>query len=73
MGDNDMILEAVHDLLVFSLQLRKLRKHQLGDRLMKAVRSVIASNWVPYLQNEVCRITQHVRKGRGRKEGKDLS
>ena len=35
---------------------------------MKAARSVIASNGVP---NEVGRIAQHVRKGKGKSEGKD--
>ena len=43
------------------------RKPQLGDRLMKG----LCLKWGPFPSNEVGRIAQHVRKGVGRKEGKD--
>ena len=44
-------------------------KPQLGDHLMKALPLAIASNGVPYY--EMKRIAQHIRKGKGKKEGKD--
>ena len=38
-------------------------KCELGDRLMKDVRPVIASNGGPLHPNGIGRITEHVRKG----------
>ena len=67
-GDNKMISEAVYRSPGIYLTVEKnLGKPQLGDRLIKTMRPVIASNGVPYLQM----IAQHVRKAEERKEGKD--
>ena len=50
-GDNEMILGAVHRSPGICLTAEENpRKSQLGDRLTKAVRPVIASNGVPFLQ-----------------------
>ena len=46
-------------------------KSQLGDRLMKGLCDQSSSQMGPFPPNEVGRIAQHVRKGEGRKEGKD--
>ena len=48
------------DLLVFALQLRKLRKASARRPSMKAVRQAIAPNGVPYLQMRS--VGSHVRK-----------
>jgi hypothetical protein len=46
-------------------------KHQLGDSLMKAVRSVIASYGVAYLQMRS--VGSHSRSGREKEEKKERS
>ena len=46
-------------------------KPQLGDHVMIAMQPVIASNGIPYLQNDVGRISLHVREGEVREEGKN--
>ena len=38
---------------------------------MKTVQPVMDLKWGPLPPNEVCRIVLHVKKGEGRKEGKD--
>ena len=48
-GDNEMILGAVHRSPGLTAD-ENSRKPQLGDRLMKAVRPVIASIGFPFLQ-----------------------
>ena len=45
-------------------------KTQLGDRLMKALRIVIASKWNPLPLNDVDEIAQHAREVEGRRDGK---
>ena len=69
-GDNEMILGLCTDLLGFTLQQRKNpRKPQLGDRLMKAVRPVIASYGVPFLQmRSVGQLSTSGRENEGNKE-----
>ena len=57
------------DLLAFTLQLRKL---QLGDNRLKAVRPVVASNGGPLPPDVVGKTAQHVRNGKGGTEGKDM-
>ena len=47
---DEMIPGLCTALLTFSLWLRKTRKHQLEDRLVKAVLPIIATNGVPHLQ-----------------------
>ena len=70
MGD-EMIPGAVHRYPGIHLTAEDiLGKPQLGDNLKKAVRPVISSNGIPYLQMAY-EIAQHIRKGEGRKEGKD--
>ena len=50
-GDNEMILEAVHRSPGIYLTVEENSgKRQLGDRLKKAVRQIIASDGVPYFQ-----------------------
>ena len=50
-GDNKIISGAVHrSTNIYPTAEKNSGKSQLGDRLMKAVRSVIASYGVPYLQ-----------------------
>ena len=50
-GDNEMILEAVpRSPGIYVGAEKKPRKTQLGNRLMKAFRTVIASNGITYLQ-----------------------
>ena len=58
---------AVHDLLEFTLQLRKPRESSARRASMKAVRAVIASNGDPYFQMRSVR--SHSTSGR-EKEGK---
>ena len=67
-GDNEIISGAVRRSSGIYLTAEETPgKSQLGDRLMKAERPVIASNWTPYLpMND----PQLVRKGVGRKEGR---
>ena len=45
-----------------------IEKRQLGDRLLKAVRTVIASNGVSY--HQMMSVGSHISEGEGRKEGK---
>jgi hypothetical protein len=40
---------------------------------MKELWTSYRLKWGPYPPNETSRITQHVRKGEGRKEGKDCT
>ena len=50
-GDNEMIPEAVHRSPgIYLTTEENPEKPQLGNRLMKAVQPVIATNEVPYLQ-----------------------
>ena len=56
-GDNEMILGTVNRSLGIYLPAEENpRKPQLGDRLMKPVRPVIASNEVPFLQGNPVQI-----------------
>ena len=46
-------------------------KPQLGDRLMKRLCDHSSPQMWPFPPNEVCRIAQHVKKGKVRKEGNE--
>ena len=61
-------LYSLSDLLAFALQLRKTSARSL----MKGLCEQSCLQWGAFPPNEVGRITQHVRKGEGRKEGKNL-
>ena len=66
-GDNEMILGTVHRSLGIYLTTEESSgKTKLGDRLMKAVRPVIASNGVPDIQMR----SVGLNSTSGRKEGK---
>ena len=69
-GDNEMILRAVHRYFGICLtDEENPRKPQLGDCFIEGA---MRSPQMGYLSpNEVGRIAQHVRKGEGRKAGKD--
>ena len=70
-GDNEIIPGAVYRSPGICLTVEKIPgKPQLGDHLMKAVRPVIASKGVPYLQMRSVRL--HSTSGR-EKEGKGLN
>ena len=67
-GDNELITGAVHRSPDIYLTAEEaLGKHELGDRLVKDVQPVIASNGVPYIQMRSVR--SHRKSGR-EKEGK---
>jgi hypothetical protein len=57
--------------VAFDLHLRKISAWRPPDE--GAVRLVIASNGVPYLQNEIDRTAQPVRKVDRGKEGKNMA
>ena len=66
MGDNEMLSGAMHRSpgIYFTVEGNP-RKPQLGDRLMKVVRPVIASNGVSYLQMRL--VDSHSTPGREKK------
>ena len=71
-GINEMIRGTVHRSPGICLTAEENPgKSQLGDRLMKGLCDQSSSQMGPFPPNEVGRIAQHVRKGEGRKEGKD--
>ena len=70
--DNDMILGAVHKFPDICLVAEENpRQHQLGGKLMMAVRPVIASNRVSYLL-QLSSVESHSTSGRERKENSDV-
>ena len=69
-GDNEMILGAVHRYPGICLTAEENpRKPQLGDRLMKRLKPVIASNGVPFLQ--IRSIESHSTSGREKEKNKE--
>ena len=64
--DNEMIPGLCSDLLAFSLQLRKTSARRPSMNTATSYRL----KCLPFPPNEVGRITQHVRRGEGSKEGK---
>ena len=71
--DNKMILEAVHRSPCICLTAEENpRKYQLGDCWWRGCVTSHLLKWGPIPPNEVGRVAQHIRKGEGRKEAKDL-
>ena len=69
-GDNEMIPGLCTDLLAFALQLSKTPEN-LRRKFDEGTVRRHCLKWGPFPPNEVSRIAQHVRKGEGRKGGKD--
>ena len=68
-GDNEVILGAVHKSPGLTAEGNP-RKPHLRNRLMKGLCDHSSPEMGSFHPNEVGRIAQHVRKGKGRKEGK---
>ena len=66
-GDNEKVL--CRDLVSFSLELRKTRKTSIKRPPDEGCATSHRLKWGPLYLNDVIGITQHIRKGEGRKEG----
>ena len=70
-GDNEMTPRAVHRSpgIYFTAE-ENPGKPQLGETVDEGSANSHILKWGPLPPNEVGRITQHIRNGRGRKEGR---
>ena len=59
------------DLLAFTSQLRKLPENLSQETVDEGCTTSHRLKCVPLLPNEICRITQYVRVGEGRKKGRE--